>query len=123
LLDPSKRVEILTQVTVLVGDDGRGAAEDQITGEERLFLLQVKTEVVGGMTRRMYRDQRRPVTGDELSVAKIRDAVGQARVLEDHLGDREARKPLPERHHAADVIAMAVRQHDRLRTSPAAPFQ
>ena len=120
LLEPPQRVEIIEQVAVVRGDHRRRAAEDHVAREERLLLDEVVAEVIGGVTRRVDRHQRRAVAVDGLAGAQVIDRLRQVRILVAHLRHAQPLEARPQRADAAEVVAMAVGQDDARRLRPAA---
>ena len=75
--------------------------------------------MIGGVTRRVDGHERDAVTVHVLTVAQVVDPVGQAGVAMDHLRDAQAAEALAQVRDAADVIAVAVREHDAGGLAPA----
>ena len=118
-LQATQRRHVVEQVAVVRGNDGRRATQHDVTGEERLLFGQVVAQMIGGVTRRVDGHERDAVTVHVLTVAQVVDPVGQAGVAMDHLRDAQAAEALAQVRDAADVIAVAVREHDAGGLAPA----
>src|SRR6266446_408875 len=89
------------------------------TGEEGLLLGQVVAQMIGGVAGRVDGHERDAVAVHVLTVAQVVDPVGQAGIAMDHLRDAQAAEALAQVRDAADVISVAVREHDAGGLAPA----
>src|SRR5438874_3819347 len=72
-LESRERIHVVEKISVAGRDDRRGSGENHVAREQRLFLDEVKAEVVGGVTGGVNGDQGGAVALDLLAVTQIMD--------------------------------------------------